>query len=213
MAAPMMPTYLSIGFDCTVAYWLRDRKLRRDAYPLDWVVIPVSTALTLLDNRFEGFLDPANLTFLDQEKRMLFDEAEGGLKASVDLITPVVCRRYGILFPHDFSAAGKADLPAVQQKYNRRIERLLKTLHVAESIHLVYQTGTPNAWQQEQYRLAGVTFPEETRTEIDNAFQDLNQRHTQLRLVSLADCQAAQKKRTLLDRLKPILKRHRSIDS
>ena len=116
--------YIPIGIDCSISHYLRHVGLRYEAFPFDWNVTPITSALSLIENNFEGFLEFDNLQFLPPTKRLLFEENDLVVNITNDIITPVVCRRYGMLFPHDFSEAGPQDYVKVKQKYDRRIQRL-----------------------------------------------------------------------------------------
>ncbi|MEM9161802.1 MAG: DUF1796 family putative cysteine peptidase, partial [Cyanobacteria bacterium P01_F01_bin.4] len=109
-------TFIPIGVDCSVTHYLRKQKMRVQAFPFDWNVTPISSAISLIQNGFTDFMEEQNLLFLPPVKRMLFEENGIDLKVVDDIITPVVCKKYKILFPHDLSAAGKNDLPTVKQK-------------------------------------------------------------------------------------------------
>lgn len=147
--------YVPIGVDCSVASMCRDLGLRSTALPFDWNVCPLGSALELLENKFECFLKSENLLYMPVEHRLLFKEDGISVQRTKDLITPVFCRRYYMLFPHDFSSAGKNDLEAVRYKYSRRIHRLLGYLESGARLVLVWNPGPINKWQTKQYSAAG----------------------------------------------------------
>jgi len=148
----------SIGTDCSVTYYLRRKRIRRIAFPFDWTVTPIPASLELIQNNFNDFLNEENLIFLPPVKRLLFEEDGRTLKVANDYITPVVCEKYGILFPHDFSIRGRADLPDVQTKYRRRIVRFMEVITNAPPLALIYNNCMPNDWQLEQYKKAGTPY-------------------------------------------------------
>ena len=49
-----MTTYISLGNDCTIAHYLRDRNYRTDAYPFDWNVT-YSGIYNIFNTNFEKF--------------------------------------------------------------------------------------------------------------------------------------------------------------
>lgn len=149
---------IPIGIDCSPTHFLRANDLRDEAYPFDWTVTPLRSAIELIENDFEGFLEYENLEFLPPTNRLLFEENGVDLKISEDIITPVICRRYGILFPHDFSKLGEADYTKVKLKYKRRIERFKGHILNAKSVRFVFHIGALNDWQIAQYRLVGLNF-------------------------------------------------------
>ncbi len=155
--------FIPLGSNCNVSHWLRRRSLRKNAYPFDWNVASLSAVCDLLESDFSGFLAQENLAYLDPVPRLLFEESDAAaLKVSEEIITPVVCRRHGLLFPHDFSKAGAAEWPAVQEKYARRIARFREALAApAVKMPVFVAVNAPlNAWQEERYRLAGVVAPD-----------------------------------------------------
>lgn len=166
-------TYIPIGIDCSISHYLRGNNLRNQAFPFDWNVTPTAAALALVKNKFEGFLDLPNLQFLPPTKRLLFEEDGIHLKSTNDIITPVICHRYGILFPHDFSEAGIEDLENVKIKYERRINNMLQLIEEGHNIEFIYHNGNPNLWQLEQYNLAGKSFKTVSESEIKTIFNAL----------------------------------------
>ena len=84
-----------------------------------------------------------------------------------DIITPVVCRRYGMLFPHDFSGKGPLDYEIVKKKYDRRIQRLNDVMIKPVLKNLVFNRGTLNDWQLDQYRLAGMVFEDNYKDKLE----------------------------------------------
>ena len=163
-------TYVPIGVDCQVAHYLRRRRLRHHAFPFDWTVTPVLAALRLIENDFQEFLDPQNLVFLPPQKRLLFREDDTGLHETGEIITPVVCRKYGILFPHDFSAAGMDDLAGVQEKYAKRIARLQELKANGRTLTLIYHCGAVNEWQAMQLKKSGASVPSTSPAAVKQLF-------------------------------------------
>ena len=98
--------YIPIGVDCSASHYLRAIDRRREAYPFDWNVTPISSAIQLIANGFQGFLERETLLFLPPTKRLRFDENGIDLKITNEIVTPVICLRYKILFAHDFSESG-----------------------------------------------------------------------------------------------------------
>lgn len=166
--------YVPIGTNCSIAEFLRKTKLRRCALPFDWAITPVTSALQLIENRFQGFLEPENLVFLEPTKRFLYEEDGVTLRKSSEIVTPVICRRYGMLFPHDFSARGRDDLENVRAKYGRRIERLMGLLGAEDGMHLVYVQRPLLKWQKKQYRAAGVSYKELDEDELKALYAKLS---------------------------------------
>ncbi len=196
-------TYIPIGFNCNISHYLRSNELRHQAFPFDWNVTPITTALLLIKNKFEGFLNLQNLQFLPPVKRLLFMEDGINLKSTNDIITPVICNRYGILFPHDFSVAGIDDYKEVNNKYIKRIENLMRLIENDKNIVFVYHIGNPNDWQLEQYRLADEKFEVSSELEIKKIFKTLHLKN--VKLISLDELRWA--RMTLAQRFKRIFKK------
>ena len=173
-------TYIPIGINCSISHYLRSNKLRHQAFPFDWNITPITTALSLINNKFENFLNLQNLQFLPPAKRLLFAEDGINLKSTNDIITPVICHHYGILFPHDFSVAGIDDYTLVKDKYSRRIENLMSLIEDEKNIVFIYHVERPNVWQLEQYRLSGEKFKVNSELEIKNVFKSLNLKNVKL---------------------------------
>ena len=155
--------FIPLGSNCDVSHWLRKRNFRQNAYPFDWNVTPLASACDLLESDFAAFFEPENLVCLDPVPRLLFDEGDATvLKVSEEIITPVVCRRHGMLFPHDFSKAGGAEFPVIREKYARRIARFREALAPSsgKTPAFIAVNAPLNAWQEEKYRMAGVAAPD-----------------------------------------------------
>lgn len=129
-------TLVPIGTDCLVVHYLRSQGMRVQAYLFDWNVTTPCCAIELMKNGFDEFISEENLLFLPSTKRKLFSEKNLDLKIAAEVITPVICQRYEILFPHDFSSIGRQDLPSVRRKYERRTLRLIKLLNTSKKSYL-----------------------------------------------------------------------------
>jgi len=108
-----------LGINCDISHYLRAKGLRVAAFPFDWNVTPIQAAVELIRNDFEEFLHGGNLVFLPPVNRLLFDEDGVEVEIKNDVITPTICRRYHILYPHDFPKSGADHLGTVKDKYIR----------------------------------------------------------------------------------------------
>ncbi len=151
---------IPIGRTCNIACTLRKYHIRQQAYPFDWTVVPISTALELIENRFKDFLSVENLIFLPpikgrhlNEKNELVTNNDGSILWTS--IMPVICKKYNMLFCHDFSEKGVDDLPIIKEKYSRRISRLLKKIDKGEDIVFLYDTYIYKE-QYPIYKSAGI---------------------------------------------------------
>lgn len=168
-----MKTLIPIGIDCSVTHHLRKSGLRVRAFPFDWNVTPISSAVSLIQTRFNNFMDESNLVFLPPTNRVLFEENGIELKVVNEVITPVVDKKHKMLFPNDFSSAGEGDLALVKKKYDKRIYRLLELIDTSEEIIFLFNLGNINDWQAEQYRHSGINFPIEDSKQVEGALNQL----------------------------------------
>lgn len=145
---------IPFGLNCTPAHYLRGMGLRVTALPFDWNVTPVQSAIQLMENGFTDFMEAENLIFLPPVDRLLFDELGVQLEIKNDIITPVVCKKYNILFPHDFPKDYQGCLATVQAKYQRRIERFMELLNSNVHLIFVHHNDELNDWQKHQYSMA-----------------------------------------------------------
>jgi hypothetical protein len=152
---------IPIGRKCEVAIGLRIYHLRKQAYPFDWNIVPISTALELIENRFKDFLAEENLIFLPpikgrplNKKNELVTNNDGSILWTVRI--PVICKKYNMLFPHDFSEKGIDDLPIVKEKYSRRISRLIKKIDKGEDILFLYDDREIHKANYSMYKSAGI---------------------------------------------------------
>ena len=152
---------IPIGRKCNVANTLRKYQLRKHAYPFDWNIVQISTALELIKNRFKDFLSGENLIFLPpikgrplNEKNELVTNNDGSILWTLRI--PVICKKYNMLFPHDFSEKGIDDLPIIKEKYSRRISRLLKKIDKGEDILFLYDDREIHKRNYHMYKSAGI---------------------------------------------------------
>ncbi len=154
---------IPIGRKCNVAHTLRKYHLRKHAYPFDWNIVQISTALKLIRNRFKDFLSEENLIFLPpikgrplNKKNELVTNNDGSILWTLRI--PVICKKYNMLFPHDFSEKGIDDLPIIKEKYSRRISRLLEKIDKGEDILFLYDDGVIDKKNESYYlyKSAGI---------------------------------------------------------
>lgn len=120
----------SIGYDCHCATMLRKLGLRSCSSPLDWLTAaPLETRLRLVETRFAGFLEKANMRRLEKEPG-----APGkGNDHYEDSAT-------GLRFFHDFRETLPFDesYAQVSAKYKRRIARLYDNVGKAKRTLFVW---------------------------------------------------------------------------
>ena len=120
----------SIGYDCHCATMLRKLGLRSCSSPLDWLTAaPLETRLRLVETRFAGFLEKANMRRLEKEP----DAPGKGNDHYEDSAT-------GLRFFHDFRETLPFDesYAQVSAKYARRIARLYANVEGARRTLFVW---------------------------------------------------------------------------
>ena len=109
----MFRHYVSLGWFCSVALELERIGLREASLPFDWIGTErMETVITLIEDRFEGFLTYEDLAQDASDRARYYDT------------------RRDIPFYHDFDAYHPlADqLPGVRRRYARRIERFYRII-------------------------------------------------------------------------------------
>lgn len=127
------PVLISLGWGCEAANALRTFGLRKEAFPFDWITTKdFNSVLSLIQDKFENFLNPKYLTIAETQKWAVHNTF------------------YNFNFVHDFpsptSLSAQANvsaeflpgglvvanyldsLGAIQEKYNRRIDRFMQAL-------------------------------------------------------------------------------------
>lgn len=125
------PLFLSLGFNCTVAYEIEINNHRHSSYPFDWIRLPFDGLCSILKNDFNGYLD-ANFLVLDPHKLY------------VENI------KYGVQFHHDFSKINHLivsnwldELGQVTQKYERRIKRFYQAINEVKQVFFIRARSHP----------------------------------------------------------------------
>lgn len=104
---------ISLGFFCSVASELKRIGIRDCSSPFDWVISEdIFKIIQLINNNFKDFL---SINYLEQNKN--YPNYYKNIK-------------YKIQFFHDFNEhqACEEQLPTIQEKYNRRINRLYENI-------------------------------------------------------------------------------------
>ena len=117
---------MSVGAACFVPEVLKKLKLRDFSGPFDWMYgSDVLTRLTFIKNRFKNYFDFDDFEYVGLNP----DNGKAVYKN----------KRSGIVYNHDFPTGDFADVfPAVAEKYERRIKRVLSHLDSDERVLLVY---------------------------------------------------------------------------
>ena len=135
---------ISLGRRCDVAHHLRNFKLREEAFPFDWIILPFDSLCSLLLNDFEDFLDKDNLCF----KNGPYADDYGFFK--VRSYPHVYDTKYQILFRNDFPLNKNfmSEYDEIMEKFQRRIKRLYDTLQSEKFVYFIRRVIT-----KEQARL------------------------------------------------------------
>ena len=140
---PVDNTYecIGLGETCTVGAALQAFELRKAAYPFDWIISPYASLCSVLEQNFQDFLNPSYLSVRSDKHGII--------------------NKYGLVFVHDFPTIHylgdpKNDdlinenvlsqewikfLPDIQEKYDRRIERLRDTCMSSKKIYFIRHGG------------------------------------------------------------------------
>lgn len=105
--------FISLGYFCSVSSELERMGFRSGSYPFDWLISSdIQGVYDLINNRFDLFLD----------EKLLFQCKTNPYYYKNE--------KYGLYFFHDFNAYKtlKEQLPAVCEKYNRRINRFYESI-------------------------------------------------------------------------------------
>lgn len=117
--------YISLGHSCSIAMDLEKMGLRSESLPFDWLISDFKGVMQAIENHFEDFL---TYEYMQQARpnRAYYRNY-----------------KYNIQFYHDFDKYHPlADqIDAVQEKYNRRIERFYKTIS-EPTLFIRYITNT-----------------------------------------------------------------------
>ena len=126
--------YVSLGAFCSCTQTLRKSGLQFFSYPFDWMAGGTfSTRVNILVNDFENWFNKEDLEYYGKrqnpEPRDIF-----------------INRKTGIIYNHDFSfnTSIDAEYNMVNEKFNRRIKRLISQIENADRVLLVY-IENPNA--------------------------------------------------------------------
>ena len=120
--------YISIGYNCFTSMLLNNLKLRKEAYPLDWVVSTPEWVLKYFKTNFKNYYLPneiAQNNYLGQE---FYWERHHKMAEANHF--------------HCENNTSDNSLSIYQDnrnKYKRRIERINKLLNTKESILFIYQ--------------------------------------------------------------------------
>ncbi|AWP27926.1 peptidase [Paenibacillus sp. Cedars] len=135
---------IGLGSWCGPSLYLRQRGLRRFAFPLDWMISnSISDVSRLLDNRFVGFMDLEQLQKTKGTSALLEDGVavlSEGNQVYQDAHF-ILDTRYNIISVHDFPVLPNQDwmhsYDVYRGRLNHRIDRFFRILEHSESVLFV----------------------------------------------------------------------------
>jgi hypothetical protein len=107
-----MQVFIGLGGDCQVAHQIGRVFKNREKHFFDWLIIPVTTTIRLLDERFAHFM---GLTDLQAE----YDNG---------VLMHVRDKRNNTVFMHDFHAFDNENIDTAQAKYIYLADKFLSAL-------------------------------------------------------------------------------------
>ena len=152
-----MPKYdfiFSLGAACSCTQMLRKAQLQFASYPLDWLFgSDLAGRVDIVASRFTRFLEETDLTYTYSERSISCDAYHNAFN--------------DLTFNHDFESGKelKETYPAVKEKYNRRIKRLLDRIEAASTVLGVF-IETPDSGKS-RYTAQDL---QEIHTKLNKAF-------------------------------------------
>lgn len=124
----------SFGYACSTAIFLDNQGLRKFSAPFDWVATSFKIRCELFLNEFENFIN----------KEDIYPTSE--IKSGFEYRQIYRNKANGLLFVHDFNAGKdfEEEYPKVEEKYKRRINRLLNKIKNTPKTLLVYMEYQEN---------------------------------------------------------------------
>ena len=132
MEAEQHEYHIPLGGDCSVAFQLRELKLRKTALPFDWSKCKISQLIDALKDNLSDF---ANIQIVKQSINHPFIPTETDVydeKNEISTSSYIVKNRYGITFAHELTNPDK--ISHYQSRINERILRFNKLLDVSKEI-------------------------------------------------------------------------------
>lgn len=111
-----IPTFISLGTSCSVAYQLDNLGLRKESYPFDWSKFNINKLNSILENNFENF---SNLTIHKFSNNHNY-------KFIIDTGSYILKNKYDIQFAHELLVNNDNNINILKEKINKRILRFYK---------------------------------------------------------------------------------------
>ncbi len=132
---------VSIGKSCSVAMALRHFNLRHEAYPFDWIISHFTSLYYALEDDFKRLLQDKDLTIREYDRYAVLDYYKFHFVHDFPTVLPNTPAAEAIEEGH--MAGGilhddwRSALTLVQEKYQRRIERLRNLFSSTERVYLI----------------------------------------------------------------------------
>lgn len=105
---------INLGGTCQVAYQMYINGLRKYALPFDKVRTPYDSLYAIMENKFQGFMEPENFVLVMNDKEKY-----------------ILDKKYGIKLFHDFKINDNFlnDFEVIKETYLRRIDRFFTVIN------------------------------------------------------------------------------------
>lgn len=144
-----MVIYISLGKDCSIAYQLQKRGLRKQTLPFDWLVTKsFSQVIRCIESGFQDFFEDFKVV-KQSDKFPLLDD-DWSPKGENETLS--VVNSYGFIFHHDFHSDLSSEIPSVKEKYQRRIDRLLQLVKEEKNEIVFLRVGGITPEERKKFR-------------------------------------------------------------
>ena len=126
-----IPTFISLGTSCTVAYQLDNLGLRKESHPFDWTKFDINKLNNVLENDFKDFSDITIGKF----------SYNHNYKFIINTGSYILKNKYNIKFAHELLDKNDDNINILKEKINKRIKRFYNSSN-KESIHFVILNNT-----------------------------------------------------------------------
>lgn len=131
--------FISLGYNCDVAHFLRCTGLRNKAYPFDWCITPNQSLIRVFKHDFNDFFNIKNLTYSEPHKANVFEGEGRSIRETDEIVVSGICSKYKMVFPHDFPDDELHTYYKNLEKYNKRVERLRMVLDSNLVVFFIYK--------------------------------------------------------------------------
>lgn len=123
--------FVSLGGSCSVAYQLQEHNQRECAFPFDWVRVDDLNMITeIINNNFEGFITSVEKITESDKFPLSYDDnfPDKTSDKTSDKKSIIMKNKYGVKFYHDFESITIEEICQINQKYQRRINRMIELI-------------------------------------------------------------------------------------